>query len=50
MIKMEDEMAGTGLRNVYTILMENLKGRHTPPFLEVAGKAWKEILKYISVK
>jgi len=51
-ILMEDEMDGTGLRNVYTILMENLKGRHTspPPFLEDAGKAWKEILKHISAK
>jgi hypothetical protein len=31
MIKMEDEMAGAGLRNVYTISMENLKGN--PPLL-----------------
>jgi hypothetical protein len=28
---MEDELAGAGLRNVYRILMENLKGRPPPP-------------------
>jgi hypothetical protein len=46
---MEDEMAKAGLRNMYTILMENLKVR-PPPYLEDAGKAWKDILKYISTK
>jgi len=43
MIKMEEEMAGTRLRNVYTILMENLKGRHTsPPSWKLQAKLGKK--------
>jgi len=41
MIKMEDEMTGARLRNVYTISMKNLKGRPST-FLEDADKLGKK--------
>jgi hypothetical protein len=41
MIKMEDEMTGDGLRNVYTISMENLKGR-LPPSWKMQAKLGKK--------
>jgi hypothetical protein len=42
MIKLEDEMARAGLRNVYTISMENLKRRPPHPSWKVQAKLGKK--------